>query len=99
MTSSNSSFRSVRWPFRVLAGLILLVSALAAVVYCLAIWNGALGDPSIAHAIYLPAFAWFYNLCYSAAANGAAPDNATWPFASESVFNTYMILILLSTLA
>ena len=83
---------SVRWPFRILATLIVLACVVAVVGNLVAGWQ--YGMPVLKWQFFaaLPGAAWFVRLALYAAIHGKVPASAHWPFASENVLLWYAIV-------
>ena len=86
----------VRWPFRILAAIVVLAVA-AATVGTLA-GTLALGRSHDAPSFKwqflagLPGMAWLARLAWYAAIRGKSPASPCWPFASYRVFFIYVII-------
>jgi hypothetical protein len=84
----------VRTPFRVLAGIIALLGALAVIGTSFVIWRGA-RVVTVGDILMLPLMVGFIRLTYHAAAHGRSPAGGySWPFASPGVASCYMLLLL-----
>ena len=102
MTTSIAGTRPrppIRLPFRVLAGVIAILSIVSLSVR---VWMSLRG----AHALtagdieMLPLAAWFTRLMVHAIVNGRAPQgDLYWPLASGTVWQCYWILLIVQTLA
>ena len=93
-----NEFRSVRWPFRLLAALVVCAATVAILGTAWAEVSGqgfAQGGSSTAFLVGLPAIAWLLNLAWSAAVHGRSPSNGHWPFASERVMMAYMLIVFI----
>lgn len=94
----TNEFRSVRWPLRLLAALIVVVGGVAVLASAWAAFSGrelpghGAGAGLLAS---LPGAAWLLNIAWSAAVRGRAPENAHWPFASDRVMTAYMVAMYL----
>src|ERR1700733_116072 len=84
---------SVRTPFRVLAGIIGIMGVTAVVGTSFMIWRGT-RVLTIGDVLMLPGMTWFIRLAFHAAVKSRVPSNENWPFASQGVWNFYVLLIL-----
>jgi len=84
--------RSIRWPFRVLAALVVLAGAVAVLAATWMIWRDPWSEQGEELVIFLPGIAWILNLSLSAAISGRSPEDLHWPFATERVFGIYVIV-------
>ncbi len=84
---------SVRMPFRILAALIGIIGTIALLGASFLVWRGD-RVPTIGDIVMLPGMAWFMRLAFYAAANGKAPTNENWPFASRGGWNFYLFSML-----
>lgn len=82
---------AVRWPFRVLAVLIILTGVVAIVGMALSGWHGA-ASARWQFLASLPGFAWLLRLGWYAAVRGRPPAAEYWPFASQRVLACYVIV-------
>lgn len=93
--SHNVSSRvAVRWPFRILAAIILL-AGLAAVAGAALVWRprGA-GLYRWQFLFSLPGIAWLIRVTWASAIHGRSPASQYWPFASQNVFTVYVAVFL-----
>jgi hypothetical protein len=88
-TSRNPS--SVRLPFRILAGLILVVSAVAMFGQCFLAWHGQLGPTQLRSIYWIPAELWLVRHAFFAMRFGRAGPSTRWPFASDGVWFAYVL--------
>jgi hypothetical protein len=84
----------VRWPFRVLAVVIVLAGATAVAGDALAWWLHGAGPSGWRALLALPGIAWLVRLAWSSAIRGRPPVFEYWPFASQKVFTVYVVLLL-----
>ena len=96
MTQQNaiSPNRPVRWPFRVLAALVVLAGTVAVLAAAWMIWRDPWPEQGQEIVIFLPGIAWILNLSLSAEISGRSPEGLHWPFATERVFGTCVIVAL-----
>ena len=82
----------VRWPFRMLAAIVVLAVA-AATVGTVALGRSH-DAPSFKWQFLagLPGMAWLARLAWYAAIRGKSPASPRWPFASYRVFFIYVII-------
>lgn len=82
----------VRWPFQMLAALIVLVGLLAIVGGAVAGWTR--GGPWSKWQLLatLPAILWLIGFAWSAAVHGKSPLRPAWPFASDRVLMFYWLV-------
>ncbi|MBM7123068.1 hypothetical protein [Dyella kyungheensis] len=87
--------KSVRWPFRILAALIVLASVVALAGTGIAIWTRE--QPSLQWQLFasLPGMLCFARFGWHAAVHGRSPASDYWPFASSRVFTCYTIVWML----
>ncbi|HET8942862.1 MAG TPA: hypothetical protein VFN13_12840 [Rudaea sp.] len=92
--ASISSTRNVpiRWPFRILAGLVVLADIVATVGMVISGWHQGAAVIQWQLLASLPGLVWFGRLCWYAAFRGQSPAQESWPFASQRVFAAYVIL-------
>jgi hypothetical protein len=95
VTFTPKLFVAVRWPFRVLAALFLASMVVAYGCVAISLWQGHHIFGSIAEGLLLQPFSlWFGRLCYFAAATGSMPRSGNgWPFATEQLFNIYLLFL------
>jgi hypothetical protein len=91
-----SSQVSVRWPFRILAAVIVLAGLGAVVGGALAWWFHGAGSPKWQTLLALPGIAWLIRLAWASAIYGRPPVFECWPFASQKVFTVYVIVLLMA---
>jgi hypothetical protein len=89
-TLASAPGRSVRWPFRFLAALIVVLGFVGAAGGIWMFWQGVHPDHEAEIFLGLPAFAWLMNLARWAAFDGRSPIDPHWPFASDRVFMAYV---------
>lgn len=82
----------VRWPFRILAALIVLVCAVVLAGIGFATWTHEQPLLQWQWLASLPGMLWFARVSWHAAVRGRSPATDHWPFASQRVFNCYMIV-------
>jgi hypothetical protein len=84
----------VRWPFRVLA-LVIVLAGVAAVAGRALAWRPYGAGPFEWRALLaLPGIAWLVRVAWSSAIRGRPPAFECWPFASQEVFTVYVVLLL-----
>ena len=88
-------FVSVRWPFRFLAGLVVLAGLVAIFGFIFMAWSGS--DPRMGskQLIFLPGVVRLIRFAWHAALQGRSPSSQWWPFASERVAMCYFAILLL----
>jgi hypothetical protein len=92
--ASNAGARvSVRWPFRMLAGLIVLAILIDAIGFSYAIGSGRVPFPGLRYLVLLPALLWFFRVAGHAVVYGCSPKTEWWPFASSSVALGYLAIL------
>jgi len=85
---------SVRWPFRILAALIVLVGVLAMAGVML------VGPPHEQRSVKwqfvasLPGMLWLVHQAWWAALKGRSATHSSWPFASERVLACYVAVLM-----
>ena len=84
----------VRWPFRILAALIVLAGVVAVIGTGVMGWSEADSSLKWQFLASLPGMAWFVRLAGYAAIRGKSPAAEYWPFASDRVFLLYFIIWL-----
>jgi hypothetical protein len=87
--------RSVRAPFRLLAGFICLAGSVAVLGTAYVAWRRGIQLVPVDFIVWLPGMAWFMRFAFHAAVHGAAPENEHWPFASRRVANCYFLIAML----
>jgi hypothetical protein len=93
-TSDVQVAAAVRWPFRVLAGLICVAALVGYAGTGLALWSGhRLVDPE-RFLLLLPGVLWLFRLAAHAAMHGLPVRQPSWPFASAGVLFAYMVITL-----
>lgn len=85
----------IRWPFRLLAAVVVLAGVAATAGMTLAAWHQGTGFTHWQLLASLPGLVWFGRLCWYAAARGQVPVQEYWPFASQHVLTCYGIVWLL----
>lgn len=82
----------VRWPFRLLAALVVVAGIVATVGTLLAGWHR--GEAALRWQLLasLPGVAWLVRVAWYAAVRGRSPTPEYWPFASQSVFSFYVVV-------
>jgi hypothetical protein len=85
----------VRWPFRILAALIVLAGVVVLAGTGIAVWTRE--QPSLQWQLLasMPGMLWFVRLGWHAAIRGKSPATEHWPFASQRVLTCYMIVLML----
>lgn len=92
-TSAGSNPRvPVRWPFRVLAALVVVAGIVATFGSVLAGWHQGAATVRWQLLASLPGFAWLVRLAWCAAIYGRSPTQEYWPFASQRIFLFYVVL-------
>jgi hypothetical protein len=86
---------SVRWPFRLLAGVICLAGSVAVLWTAYVAWRGGTQSVTPDCIVWLPGIAWLMRLVLYAALYGAVPKDEHWPFASSRVANGYFLIAIL----
>lgn len=86
---------SVRWPFRVLAGLIFLAGLIDVIGLGYAIGSGRAPLPDLRYLVLLPALFWFFRLAGYAVVYGRSPKTEGWPFASNGAAMCYLVILWL----
>lgn len=86
---------SVRWPFRMLAGLIVLAVLIDVVGLGYAIGSGRAPFPDLRYLVLLPALFWFVRVAGYAVVHGHSPRPEWWPFASNGVAMSYLVILWL----
>lgn len=84
---------AVRWPFRVLAVLIILTGIAAVVGMALSGWQHGTVSARWQFLANLPGFAWLFRLAWHAAIRGRPPAPEYWPFASQRVLACYFVVL------
>jgi hypothetical protein len=87
--------RSVRGPFRLLAGFIGLAVTVAVLGTAYMAWQRGTQSVPADFIVWLPGMAWIMRLAFHAAVAGAAPKNEHWPWASSRVANCYFLIAIL----
>jgi hypothetical protein len=96
--SHNVSYRvAVRWPFRILAVIIVLAGLVAVAGAVFAWWSYGAGLPKWQFLFSLPGIAWLIRVAWESAIRGRSPASQYWPFASQKVFTVYAIVFLLAS--
>jgi hypothetical protein len=90
---------SVRWPFRILAGFVLLMCVATLIGTGLVAWYRGLASLKWQFLVQLPAIAWLARLSWSATIRGNPPDQAYWPFSSLRMFKWYMVIFVVALFA
>lgn len=93
-TASTKATRKVpiRWPFRILAGIVVLAGIAATAGMALSGWHQDAALVRWQLLASLPGLLWFGRLCWYAALRGKSPGQECWPFASQRVFTFYVIV-------
>jgi hypothetical protein len=86
---------SVRGPFRLLAGVVYLVSLVTVLGTAYVAWRGGTQWVTPACIVWLPGMVWFTRFAFFAAVRGAGPEEEYWPFASSRVANCYFLIAIL----
>lgn len=84
----------VRWPFRLLAAIIVLAAAVALVGTGAMWWSHDVTAPRWQALFALPGVAWLARLAWESAIRGRSPASEYWPFASQGVFAFYLLAML-----
>lgn len=96
--SHNVSSRvAVRWPFRILAAIIVLAGIAAVVGAAFAWWSHGAGVPKWQFLFTLPGVAWLIRMAWESAIRGRPPASQYWPFASQNIFTVYIIVFLVAS--
>ncbi|MEY2149339.1 hypothetical protein AB7849_00295 [Rhodanobacter sp. 115] len=90
---------AVRWPFRILAAIIVLAGLVAVVGATLAWWSHGAGLPKWRMLFALPGVAWLIRVAWTSAIRGRPPVSEYWPFASQNIFTVYVIVFLVASYA
>lgn len=88
---TSTARKSVRWPFRIFAALILLLAVVAPMGYGYIAWSEGRAMLAWQLLASLPAAAWFIRFNWHAAIHGRSPATEHWPFASQRVLSCYML--------
>jgi len=91
-----SSRMPVRWPFRILATVIVLAGLIAIAGGTLASWFHEAGLTKWQALFALPVITWLIRLAWESAIHGRPPASECWPFASQKVFMVYIIILLVA---
>ena len=87
---------SVRWPFRALAGLIVVTGVIATAGTAYLDWaHGSTSPVARSHLLILPGALWAIRLAWHALIEGRSPEPIWWPFASERVAKCYFVVMFL----
>ena len=99
-TTINAAARTpVRWPFRLLAGFVVLAGIVATAGMALSGWHQGASSVQWQFLASLPGVAWLVRLCWYAAIRGRTPSSECWPFASQRVFTCYVVVWFLTMYA
>ena len=91
--SASSNHRvPVRWPFRLLAAVVVVAGIVATIGLVLSGWHQGAVTMRWQFLASLPGVAWFVRLCWYAAIRGRSSGQEWWPFASQRVFICYVIV-------
>jgi cytochrome bd-type quinol oxidase subunit 1 len=85
---------SVRWPFRILAGLIVLASLTVGIGFLVMARSRGASILGAKQLVPLPGVLWLMHLGWVAAVRGRAPFREWWPFASGGVVFGYFVVLL-----
>jgi hypothetical protein len=88
---------AVRWPFRILAALVVLAGLAAIVGGAIAWWSHGAILPKWQMLFALPGLAWLIRVAWESAIRGRPPASECWPFASQRVFTVYVIALLVAS--
>jgi hypothetical protein len=88
---------AVRWPFRILAAIIILAGLLAVVAMVLAWWSHGADFPRWKTLFALPGYAWLIRMAWESAFYGHPPASKCWPFASQNVLVVYVIVLMVAS--
>lgn len=91
--------RPVRWPFRLLATLVVLAGCAALAGSALAWWSHAASAVRWRAVIALPGVVALIRMAWTCAVHGRPPSNDSWPFASRGIFLAYLVLLVAITYA
>ena len=87
---------SVRWPFRALAGLIVMTGVIATAGSAYIDWARGSTSPEVRlHLLLLPGALSLIRLAWHALVEGRSPETPWWPFASERVAKCYFVVMFL----
>jgi hypothetical protein len=89
---------AVRWPFRILAAFVLAVGVVATVGMAWSIGHHEMAAMRWQFLAGLPGFAWLLRQTWHAAVHGQSAKPEYWPFASQRVFNGYVVVWMVLTL-
>ena len=90
----SKAVNSVRWPLRILAGIVYLAALIGAVGLLDIVWSrGATSPEAIRSLLFLPAGLLFLRFAWHAAVHGRSVELDWWPFASGRVALGYLILL------
>ena len=87
--------KSVRTPFRWLAGFILAATLLGAAGLASVAFKRGTSAVPLTLIVALPGYLWLMRLAWYAAARGSAPQNDAWPFASRQILGAYCLIAAL----
>ena len=93
-SQSAKPMASVRWPFRILAALIVLAGVLAIIGGIVAGWSRRAPWSKWQLLANLPGVLSLVRLAWFAAINGRSPANPSWPFASDRILFIYMAVLM-----
>ena len=85
----------VRWPFRVLAGLIVVAGVIAITGSAYIDWAHGGTSPEVRHLLLLPGALCLVRIAWHALVEGRSPETQWWPFASERVAKCYFVAVFL----
>lgn len=88
---------AVRWPFRILAALIVFAGLVAAAGEALAWWSRGADLPKWQMLFALPGIAWLVRLAWASAIRGRSPTFECWPFASQEIFMLYVVILVVAS--
>jgi hypothetical protein len=93
-STANSKPRlPVRWPFRVGALGILVAGVVATVAVPWLIWFHPTTGLPLSVLVELPAMLMTVRFAYHAAVHGRSPPTLSWPFASDRVAFSYIVVL------
>ena len=88
---------AVRWPFRVLASLIVVAGLVVVVGEAFAWWSHRASFPKWQMLFALPGIAWLVRVAWESAIHGRSPTSECWPFASQRILTAYFVVLLVAS--
>lgn len=88
---------SVRWPFRILAGLVAVSGLVAFIGFAYMGFSRGPSSVPVRSVIAVPGMFWLLRIAAYASVKGRAPSGSEyWPFASKRVAIGYFVIFLVS---